>query len=708
MTQPITTLLCLAIALLATAQARSSDLESAEEKANVAELGTVNIQGRQDTGPKITTDKLLNVPGANGDPIRAMEALPGVVLSGDDDGEPAVRGSSPEDNLYLTDHMPVGYLFHNDGSSTYNTNIIEDFSLKAGAWDAQYYNAIGAVLDTKLRDPYHEDFTTTLDLSFIRAGILFEGAVSENSAIYVSYRESLLKWYFNNIHDKDEDVTLQVPKNSDYQVKYHVRLSDVSNLKFVALGAKDRVSFELGEDFKEAKSEPTLVGSGAVNGYYNTQGVIFDTIFEGGTSGLFVASHKEEDFKFKIGSLFDLTATEDDNRIKAHFQTPLNNGDNVRYGFESRQLNIRYKMDGLYNPCNGEVEVCDPASLAERFNSSEKFTMQGMQVFAAYDWLATPFWQITLGLTSDYDDYLKEPNLQPRLASRYELNNQWTLTSAVGKHYQFPRDFFAITKTLGSPELKQANSEHYVLGFEYALNNIVSAKLEVYYKDIHDLIVSNPAYEDDKKTPNITKYTNNADGNAQGIELLINKNLSDKWYGWMSVAYSKTQRTNNNTNERFNFSYDRPWIVNLVASYQYDKDITIGAKWRYQSGGLITPISGSTPYYQCVDGADTTLVKDSGIAGCTGTVAKSDGTNHDVYLHDPTEGKINSERLPAKHGLDLRLDYTPKEGRTYYIDLRNAYTRQNITDYEYSDDYSQRFAVSELETIPSIGLKFTF
>ena len=166
---------------------------------DVAELSTINIKGTRESGPKITTEKLLKVPGSGGDPLRAIEAMPGVVLGDNKQGAPAVRGSSPADNYYQTDYIPVGYLFHNLGDSTYNSNIIEDFSLKAGAWDSQYSNAIGAVLDTKLRDPYREGLTTVIDISLLRAGILVEGAVTENSAFYASWREGLLDWYFDEI-----------------------------------------------------------------------------------------------------------------------------------------------------------------------------------------------------------------------------------------------------------------------------------------------------------------------------------------------------------------------------------------------------------------------------------------------------------------------------------------------------------------------------
>ena len=677
----------------------SIPVQAGAQAQDQTELSTVQVQGELDTGPNITVDKLLKVPGAGGDPMKALEALPGVIIDENDQGLPAVRGSSPESNLYLTDHMPVGYIFHNDGYSTYHNLLIEDFQLKAGAWDAEYNNALGAVLDTRLRDPYAEDIRTTLDVSFLRAGVLVEGAVTEDSAFYAAYRESLLQLYLDKMYDEDEDVGItQVPKNRDYQVKYHWRIDGTSNLKFMANGAKDTMGFKLGEKFDEAEKEPAIVGDFSLNGYYNTQGIQYDTVLAGGTSLLLVTSHKEEDIYFKIGQLFDIDATTDDYRVKAQLQTPLDNGDQIRYGVEYTRFLVAYDMEGLYNPCSDDVETCDPASLGASFTNRETLNIDRHYVFAAYDWLVTPNWEITTGLGSDQDDHLKHRTYEPRLNSRYHLTPSWTLTAALGKHYQFPRDFFAITRELGNPDLKQPSADHYVVGFEFndiASNHGVSAKLETYYKNLHDIIISNPDYIDEDTTPSVDKFNNRAQGHAYGVEFLLNKNLTNKWYGWVSLAYSKTIRKNEMTGETFNYSYDRPWVLNVVASYKYNAYTTLGLKWRYQSGTLITPINGSDAIYRCGDEYKSADELD---ASCEA----------EPYVYDPIEGKMNSERLPAIHKLDLRLDYEPTKDRTYYVEVLNAYNRKNITDYDYSEDYKTREAVSSLGTLLSLGATFVF
>lgn len=691
------------LALLSALMCLPVAAEQADDQ-DVAELSTISVQGQKDTGPKISTKKLLKVAGSGGDPLKAIEALPGVILGDDDDGEPAVRGSSPEDNYYQTDNLPVGYLFHIMGDSTYNPDTIEEFSLKAGAWDSQYGDAIGAVLDTQLRDPYQEDITTVVDVSFLRAGILVEGGLTENSAFYASWREGLLDWYVDSIDEPDEDIAItQVPKYNDYQLKYQYRVSETSNFKIIALGARDSVEVELGEDFEEASKEPGLVGQAKYDGYFNTQGMTFDTVLDDGTTALFVLSHKEQDTKLKIGSLFDILATSNDLRFKTMFETPLENGDQLRTGTELVQNTVRYNAQGIFSPCNDDLEICDPTSTGKNESIADTIVMERARAFAVYDWMVNPFWEISTGLNLVNNMHLNDYAFEPRVASRYEINPTWTYTAAIGQHSQNPRDFFATLKDVGNPDLNMPTSRHFVTGFEYTLNDSISAKLETYYKTLDGLVISNPDYDEDDN-PNALKYINGAKGHAYGLEFLLNKNLTDKWYGWMSVAYSKTKRKNDLTGESFTYSYDRPWVMNMVASYEWSKKTTVGFKWRYQSGSLQTPILGGVAVYKCGDGYS----ENASSAECTGVVETDADNNPVPYLYDPIEGKINSERLPGKHSLDLRIDYKKSEMTEVYFEIVNAYSNQNISEYEYSDDYSSREPVSELETLYSLGAKFTF
>jgi len=677
----------LIVSLLSAISIQSQAIESDEalDSQDVTELSTINVSGQQQQGPKISTDKLLRVPGAGGDPLKAIEALPGVVLGGFGPFSiPAIRGSSPRDNTYLTDFVPVGYVFHNDGGSTYNGNLIEDFSLKSGAWDTQYSNAIGAVLTTKLRDPYIEPISTTVDLSFLRAGLLVEGAISDDSAFYASYRQSLLEFYVENFIDEDELVFTEVPKNSDYQLKYQWNISGSSNLRLIATGANDSVGIDFGPESKALETEPGIAGGLDANTYYHNQAIVFDSLLAGGTSTILSLSRKEEDTSFSVGTLFNLDAINYEYRLKNYYITPLRNGDTVRFGVDVSSTEIEYTASGKNTICNDDVgEQCLPASLGEDFNAQDTLNITGAYSFVAYDWIATQNLEVTLGLGNSYNDFNEQNVIQPRVSSRYNVSDDLTLTAAVGRHNQFIREFRFIAENLGNPDLKEPDSLHYVVGFEKLLEDDLSAKVELYYKDIDQLVIANPALTSD---PQAVSYINGASGEAYGLELLINKNLTDKWYGWLSAAYSKTKRSNDITGVEIDYGLDRPWVINLVASYQKNEKTSYGFKWTYQSGSLFTPVTSASP------------VDANGVSSAP----------EDAYIFIPTYAAANSERLPAYHRLDFRMDHKLSGRSTFYFEIINLYNQENISDYNYNKDYTEREAVTSLPTIFSVGAKLVF
>ena len=124
------------------------------------------VQGRQSDYSVITEEaqKIIDVPGALGDPLMAVFSLPGVIATGEIGGAPAVRGSSPSDNRYMVDGAPAAYVFHAFSTSIFNENIIQNFDLYSAGFGPRYSNAIGGVFDIRLRDPKNQELRTKVDV----------------------------------------------------------------------------------------------------------------------------------------------------------------------------------------------------------------------------------------------------------------------------------------------------------------------------------------------------------------------------------------------------------------------------------------------------------------------------------------------------------------------------------------------------------------
>lgn len=639
---------------------------------NEAELENIRITAQDDSLTEISTKKLLRMPGAGNDPLRAIEALPGVTFSTGRNAEPAVRGSSPDDNLYIIDFMPVSNIFHFDGSSLLNDNVIQDFKLEAAAFDAQYNNATGAVIEANSRAPYTDRKQAVIDFSFLKAGILLETPITENSAAYLSVRQSLIHFYIENLLDDEDFEFTTVPEYYDYQAKYQLQLSDDDSVSIQALGSRDKAGLLFSEDSDTVKRDPGLSGGISVNSYFHSQGILFENTLSESTRLKTGFSHMLRNIDLGIGLENDLQARSEDYSLRSHLTTDLNLHHTLRTGIDIIENHIDFDGDFTAQPCTELQADCSLSENKSRITESDNRKIYNYDVFIADDWFVTPKLAVTPGVTWSYDDYSEQTFLQGKFKFRLEFIDYWWLNGGWGQYHKFTDNFAEVAKGFGNPDLKQSTSDHYTLGIEHQLNETLLIKFDGYYKTFDDLVVANV----DPSTP---RYTNDADGDAYGFELFLNKSFSEGWYGWISAAYSETRRRNKQTGEDFKYNYDQPWIVNLVSNHELNQDWTFGFKWRYQSGQLITPVLSA---------------------------AQTNIENPDKYV--PTYGDLNSKRLPDIHKLDIRLDRNyqyKKWNMDLYVEVLNVYNQANVSGYKYNEDYTDKEDITGLPTIVSFGIK---
>lgn len=666
-----TVLLCLSLSTLANEE---------------AELDRILITAKDDPLTEISTKKLLRMPGAGNDPLRAIEALPGVTFTTGRSSEPAVRGSSPDDNRYIIDFMPVLNIFHFDGSSLLNDNVIQDFKLEAAAFDAQYNDATGAVIEANSRAPYTDRKQAVLDFSLLKAGILLETPITENSAVYLSVRQSLIHFYIENLLDDEDFKFTTVPEYYDYQAKYHLQLSGDDSVSIQALGTRDKAGLLFDEDSDEVKQDPGLSGGIEFNSYFHSQGIVFKSTLSERTLLKTGFSHMLSDFSLGLGLDNSLKAQSNDYTLRSHLSTDLNLEHTLRTGIDILERHIDFVGDFTAPACDEFKPDCRLVDGQEQIIQNDNLKIYNYDAFLADDWFVTPRLTLTPGVLWSYDNYSKQTFVQGKFKFRWELIDYWWLNGAWGQYHKFTDNFGQVAKGFGNPNLKQSTSNHHTIGLEHQLDESTLIKFDTYYKTFADLAISRAdkqtIYPDlsDEEYLKLPRYTNDADGDAYGFELFLNKSFTEGWYGWLSMAFSETRRHNKLTGEDFKYAYDQPWIINLVSSHELNQDWTIGFKWRYQSGQLITPITGTSP------------------------------SKNPKYpdLVNPIYGELNSKRLADSHKLDVRLDRNYQyKGWTMdlYVEALNLYNQANVTGYKYNADYTEKEDVTGLPTIISFGIK---
>ncbi len=601
--------------------------------------------------------------------------------------EPAVRGSSPDDNAYYVDFLPVGYIFHSDSSSIISDNVLEDFRLETAVFSPQYNNATGAVIDATSRSPYYDRRQIIIDASLLKAGFFYEQPVNENQSFYIAGRQSLFQYYIENFLDDEDFEFTTVPEYYDYQGKYEIRLSDTEQIAFQILGSRDKAGLLFADDSDQVLQDPGLAGGINFEAFFNSQGLLWEKLYASGTSHKIGLSHMEQKFAFNIGPLNRVDVKVNDVNLRSQFNVPVNFSHEIQWGVELNRSNVDY--DGRFSgpPCDEFRPDCRLVDGTEELLGSGTIIVHEYDAHIADIWQVTPDWTLTPAVAVSWDDYTEETFVEPRLQSRWQFHDQWWFNASVGDHHILPDNLGRYITPFGNPDLKQPTARHYELGLEYQLSDDLLWKTEIYYKELDNIIVSRPAadnYPDlsEAEYNALPNYTNDADGDTWGIEVFLNKNLTDRWYGWMSVAYARTFRRNNLTGEDFRYEYDQPLIINTVANWKLNENWEVGFKWRLQSGQLVTPL-------ESVTGPD------------------SEG------LYTPIYGDLNSERLPVYHKLDVRADRTFRFASgwemDFYGEILNLYGRQNVTGYTYEGaDYGKKVEVNDLPTIVSFGIKAKF
>lgn len=674
--------LALGMALPALGLAEQAQLQVARNNDGpIEEVVVLGSRKGQFTEITEKTEKLVTMPGSLGDPLGAISALPGVITPAEG-GAPAVRGSSPSDNRYYIDGLPASYIFHDFNTSILDEHVIQDFQLFSAGFGAPYSNATGAIFDVRLRDPRKQKLTTTLNASLLRAGIFFEGAVTEHSAFYLSVRQGMLQYLLNK-EDKPNDEGIRVeapPSDGDYQFKYLWDISPRDQITLTIAGANDGIEADITETHEIAARNPDFAGRAKLDKGFATQGGRWQHRFaSGGTVQVSLAqnNNKEtitwgEDYFFRTdftNSQARIAVTEP---VGAHKFTLGTEFNRYSYNYSLRMINI---------VCTDFEPDCD-SDRRGIIEGNRELTVEHAMAFVSDYWQLTDTLNVDLGLQYNTNDFTEEEFVHPRAALVWQFSLPMALTASAGRYDRFP-DIDTVFPLVGNPALKSPQADHFTLGFKGDIGTTWNWSLEGYRKKLTQL----PLALDTSQADADLFYSNDIEGDARGLEVMVNRELDNNWYGWMSLSYSQSQRTNLRSGQTRDYTLDTPVVFNLVGNYKFSDAWSGGFRFSAKSGQATTKIIG----------------------------VQENPNFPDHYL--PVYGSAYEDRLPVYSRLDIRVERKTKFWGfpgSLYLDVVNALNQQNVTRVDL--DYEQVNKTGELKLeksremgiFPSLGVSVTF
>jgi outer membrane receptor protein involved in Fe transport len=322
-------------------------------------------------------------------------------------------------------------------------------------------------------------------------------------------------------------------------------------------------------------------------------------------------------------------------------------------------------------PSTGSFVTAPP----QKFDKSAVFLVPAL--FSELDMHPSKRTQVVTGVRVDYTRETGRVDVAPRITARYDIVPGFpktTLKGGSGLFFQAPGLVELVLKD-DQTSLRSQRAFQNSLGIEQELSERVKLSAEGFI-NLLDNLVSRGLDEQ-----RVVRYNNYGKGRIYGGEFMLRYEADERFFGWLSYTLSRSERTWVPGEPSHLFYLDQTHILTALGSYTLGRGWEIGMRFRYVSGNLYTP--------------------------CPRGIYSSNDTG---YLC--VSGPLFSERLPAFHQLDVRVDKKFQFkgwALSAYLDLINAYNRKNPDFIQYNYNYSEsRAQTASLPLVPSIGLRGEF
>jgi TonB family protein len=627
----------------------------------------------------IEVAEIEKIPGSFGDAVSVISNMPSVARPPAGTGALIVRGSSPEDTRIAVGGIDVPLMYHfGNMRSVVPTAVIDSIDFYPGNFSPYYGRAMGGYLDVKLKHLEPEKTTGYLDLTIIDSSIYAATPVSDDAAVAVGLRRSYLDFVLDAVIPKDSPTTFSTaPRYYDMQVLAAWRPTRNQRVEAFFFGADDRmvmVSKTPADGMAQLKSSTIGIGTKFYRGIVNHTW----TPSEGVENTLGLALGYDGVVQ-DVGAQFQMDFTQ--LVAQAREQARVSVGDRLTLvagvDWLLARADATVRSVGFAPPVEGDAQPV----ITDRVMKTQ---IKGRWVdypagYLEAEWKPTDDLLVVPGLRVDWFDWTRELTADPRLTLRWTLSDRLVAKGGVGLFHQEPTPD-QMDVGFGNPALKTERALHYSLGAEYRPLPHISVDVTGFYKDMSNMVGRSDAMvmRDGKLVPEV--YNNGTKGRVYGADVLVRHELFENFFGWIAYTLSRSERRDPGSSSWRLFDFDQTHIFTALASYKLPRNWEVGVRWRYVTGKPYTPITGG--------------VFDS---------------NVDAYV--PITGKVNSARVGPFHQLDLRIDKRwVYDGwmLNAYVDMQNAYNRNNPEGYGFSYDFTEKEVAGGLPILPIFGLRAEF
>ncbi|MCB9763586.1 MAG: TonB-dependent receptor [Alphaproteobacteria bacterium] len=496
---------------------------------NVA-VGVYRRPSRQVVSRTLTAEELRTTPGTMGDPVRAVQNLPGVVRTPFDSGWVLVRGGDPEDTGLYIDGVRVPLIYHLGGfTSVIHPQMVDRVDFYPGGYGARYGRATAGAVDLVSR-PVRAERRVEAGADLLHASAYVQTPIGEKNGVALAIRRSYLDKVLGLVLTPEQAAI--APRFWDWQGRW-----DAERFGLFWLGYRDAIDAPTGNGDEVATVN---IGTNRLHG----RGT-----FDLGSATLQVLPVFARDLRY-----LDLDETTDERTqttfaLRVELQDPGKSPVGVQAGLDLEAFHYDIKVNGL-------------GASAWLFSPDPYATLRvGVDR------------QLTVGMrleTFKVTDQLWRVSPSPRIAARVPLTSVWTLVADAGVYHQYPTMEWMIGLPTG-PYLRPERSYGQGAGVRMTLRRL-SLELDGYWRKLENVTL----FEDDGTL-------GQGSGLAYGVEGLA-RWTQGPLSGWIAYTYSRSLRAAEPGDLLSAHLYDQPHYLVNVASFSFGRGWSLSSRFRIGSG----------------------------------------------------------------------------------------------------------------------------
>ncbi len=201
---------------------------------------------RDDQSRTLKREQFTQLPGSGGDPVKAVQNLPGVNRTSFGSAQVVIQGASPQDTRYTIDGIEVPLIFHFGGVSsvTFPESLDRVDTLSAG-YGPEFGRANGGLVGLWSKVTEHDRLHGLAFVDTYNSGLLLEGPVGEEGSFLASVRQSYIGAVLKAALKNEDDFALTVaPSYNDLTLLYERPLNPKTRMRLLSIASSDNaVSF---------------------------------------------------------------------------------------------------------------------------------------------------------------------------------------------------------------------------------------------------------------------------------------------------------------------------------------------------------------------------------------------------------------------------------------------------------------------------------